>query len=648
MLSHGSLLVLKAPGQFVGFPESETERSVTELETRSSHFRTVIKSQVSGSNFDKFRAEPVSKPPSLGVNPVTFKGEPLGAEKVRFQAHEPGSVRSNEGRQTGLFKSSKRVHDADSSSKQEFPQSSGGGVQLDEQLLSGKPPLPTRYSNGEDWRSLSRALATGQKVSAISNHDLMRIAELRFSTDMSEGDSGSQVVLLQKAFLWLGYLSKQSEITGNFGTETKQALREFQAAHGVSQTGVWGPLSKQALWHTISAEILHRVVDEKASKPAEASNSNISGKSGVSTQVWAPMKLADVFTAAMPEGEWRLLSGIALLVVGIFFGLLISKISSSTPSNGNSVKRRIVRSTESENSTSPSKDENQSRIKSRSNGAAVVENMSQLTSKKPSYSTEIGAVGQVDAPRVHEKKMNPTSMYVYSLGHGVQNGNRTPPTAYKSGRKAAYGSGLPSQKPNSSKSGADSIRMGKNPGSLNRPSRDSESVSRMSEDSRSEPLSSSRRETARFQRDGSEPSDNSLSVPKNSPPSQKSKLPRPYKNLDIGLSYPKIDGAVDMQGEDEPNVRKRIEELRKTIEAAEQNGQAAVYALAVERQRSLELEEKISRQRESAAALEEEVRVLKESHDALLESLRKKIGLATRGTSLLYQSFTGDINSETS
>lgn len=43
-------------------------------------------------------------------------------------------------------------------------------------------------------------------------------------------------------------------------------------------------------------------------------------------------------------------------------------------------------------------------------------------------------------------------------------------------------------------------------------------------------------------------------------------------------------------------MRDRVEELRKAVEAAEQNRQAAMRALAEERQRSLELQVKISRQ----------------------------------------------------
>lgn len=43
-------------------------------------------------------------------------------------------------------------------------------------------------------------------------------------------------------------------------------------------------------------------------------------------------------------------------------------------------------------------------------------------------------------------------------------------------------------------------------------------------------------------------------------------------------------------------MRDRVEELRKAVEATEQNRRAAMRALAEERQRSLELQVKISRQ----------------------------------------------------
>jgi uncharacterized membrane protein (DUF106 family) len=44
------------------------------------------------------------------------------------------------------------------------------------------------------------------------------------------------------------------------------------------------------------------------------------------------------------------------------------------------------------------------------------------------------------------------------------------------------------------------------------------------------------------------------------------------------------------------SFKERVEELRKTVQAAEKNREAAMRALAEERQRSLELQVKISRQ----------------------------------------------------
>eukprot|EP00249_Psilotum_nudum_P005191 c18653_g1_i1 orf=475-891(-) len=95
------------------------------------------------------------------------------------------------------------------------------------------------------------------------------------------------------------------------------------------------------------------------------------------------------------------------------------------------------------------------------------------------------------------------------------------------------------------------------------------------------------------------------------------------------------------------DLRSHIDQLHRTVQAAERNRQVAMRALSEERQRSLELEVKITRQREAAAALEEEVRVLKESHDALLASLRKKYSssaAARTAAALLYQNWDNDDN----
>lgn len=225
--------------------------------------------------------------------------------------------------------------------------------------------------------------------------------------------------------------------------------------------------------------------------------------------------------------------------MGILFGLFISKVSSHS-AKGVSVKRRIVRSTEPEKSFLPLKNEEQLNDISSVNGAAVLNKMSQFHSKKPSPITEAEGVHQAGAARVPHKKEMPDLMYS-SLGHGVQ-----PNT----GRKMASDPGIPSQRFSSSKPGIDSMRRGKQPGSWSRPTKEVGNFSRISENGRPEPLSSSRHETARSQREGGEPFDNSLSRPKITLAKQSDELTRP-KRFDNESSYAKSDGAANMYGEEE-------------------------------------------------------------------------------------------------
>ena len=50
------------------------------------------------------------------------------------------------------------------------------------------------------------------------------------------GSTGDGVVQLQERLIALGYLSGTAD--GNFGSNTKTAVKRFQAALGLSQTGV--------------------------------------------------------------------------------------------------------------------------------------------------------------------------------------------------------------------------------------------------------------------------------------------------------------------------------------------------------------------------------------------------------------------------
>ncbi|MCO5561958.1 hypothetical protein L7F22_015584 [Adiantum nelumboides] len=101
--------------------------------------------------------------------------------------------------------------------------------------------------------------------------------------------------------------------------------------------------------------------------------------------------------------------------------------------------------------------------------------------------------------------------------------------------------------------------------------------------------------------------------------------------------------------DDELDLDQRIQRLYHTIQAVEQHRRAAMIALEEERQRSLALEQEMSKQREAAALLGEEVRLLKESHDALLTSLRKKYSssaAARTAADLVYQDWERRVAAE--
>ena len=62
---------------------------------------------------------------------------------------------------------------------------------------------------------------------------------------LQEGDTGPQVVLLQKALISLGYLTPPAD--GSFGPTTKSAVESFQSSQGLSPDGVVGQQTLTAL-----------------------------------------------------------------------------------------------------------------------------------------------------------------------------------------------------------------------------------------------------------------------------------------------------------------------------------------------------------------------------------------------------------------
>jgi predicted chitinase/murein DD-endopeptidase MepM/ murein hydrolase activator NlpD len=67
--------------------------------------------------------------------------------------------------------------------------------------------------------------------------------------DLEKGAKGAAVKQLQTALVKLGHMSQAEMNTGPgiFGPKTESALKEFQAANGVPNTGYYGPLTRAAL-----------------------------------------------------------------------------------------------------------------------------------------------------------------------------------------------------------------------------------------------------------------------------------------------------------------------------------------------------------------------------------------------------------------
>ncbi|MBI2436972.1 MAG: peptidoglycan-binding protein [Candidatus Magasanikbacteria bacterium] len=68
-----------------------------------------------------------------------------------------------------------------------------------------------------------------------------------FVSFLSQGSSGDEVTQLQLVLQKLGYLSKDVQATGNYGSATTEAVKKFQQAKGLDPLGYVGPGTRTAL-----------------------------------------------------------------------------------------------------------------------------------------------------------------------------------------------------------------------------------------------------------------------------------------------------------------------------------------------------------------------------------------------------------------
>jgi N-acetylmuramoyl-L-alanine amidase len=68
---------------------------------------------------------------------------------------------------------------------------------------------------------------------------------LLFMSDLGFGSRGAEVMALQARLQAAGYF--RGPVTGYYGLLTREAVRSFQRAHGVSTTGYFGPLTRSVI-----------------------------------------------------------------------------------------------------------------------------------------------------------------------------------------------------------------------------------------------------------------------------------------------------------------------------------------------------------------------------------------------------------------
>lgn len=74
--------------------------------------------------------------------------------------------------------------------------------------------------------------------------------------NLSLGSSGSDVISLQQLLVSQGFLAMPPGVAmGYYGNLTKSAVSRWQAEHGVSTTGVWGPLSRELSQRQVKTDI---------------------------------------------------------------------------------------------------------------------------------------------------------------------------------------------------------------------------------------------------------------------------------------------------------------------------------------------------------------------------------------------------------
>src|ERR1700759_5605429 len=91
--------------------------------------------------------------------------------------------------------------------------------------------------------------ATG--VAALVLASVASAQGYQFNSNLTVGSTGPDVVALQTWLIANGYsipsITSGAAAKGYFGSQTQAAVQQYQAAHGIPNTGFFGPLTRAAL-----------------------------------------------------------------------------------------------------------------------------------------------------------------------------------------------------------------------------------------------------------------------------------------------------------------------------------------------------------------------------------------------------------------
>ncbi|HUC01835.1 MAG TPA: peptidoglycan-binding protein [Candidatus Paceibacterota bacterium] len=131
----------------------------------------------------------------------------------------------------------------------------GPDVALLQTYLIGKDLLPSDDATGyfgpltesavEQWQTSVNVSSTGY-FGPLSRAAIDGAVAPAYARDLSIGDTGPDVSLLQNYLISKGYLSIESS-TGYFGPLTEAAVVSWQIANNIPGTGYFGPLSRAAI-----------------------------------------------------------------------------------------------------------------------------------------------------------------------------------------------------------------------------------------------------------------------------------------------------------------------------------------------------------------------------------------------------------------